>query len=108
MALPSNPRRPATLAPVPEETASATGGGGYAVQVSSTRSAAQAQAVLRSLQSRFPQQLGARHTFVRSVDLGSKGIYYRSLVGPFASGAEATQLCSQLKAAGGNCFVQRF
>jgi cell division protein FtsN len=44
---------------------------------------------------------------VRKVDLGTKGIYYRTMVGPFATSDEASKLCSSLKAAGGSCFVQR-
>jgi SPOR domain len=39
--------------------------------------------------------------------LGDKGIYFRALVGPFASSGEAGELCSSLKAAGGQCIVQR-
>jgi hypothetical protein len=44
---------------------------------------------------------------MRRADLGDKGIYYRAMVGPFASAQEATQLCSDLKAAGGSCLVQK-
>ena len=36
-----------------------------------------------------------------------KGVYYRAMVGPFASSEEASQFCGSLKAAGGQCFVQR-
>ena len=39
-------------------------------------------------------------------DLGSKGVYYRAMVGPFGSREEAVQLCSSLKQAGGDCVVQ--
>lgn len=88
------------------ETAPARGGG-YAVQVSSQRSEVEAEAAFRSLQAKYPQQLGGRHVLVRRADLGAKGIYYRALVGPFASAQEAASLCSSLKAAGGNCLLQR-
>jgi cell division septation protein DedD len=81
--------------------------GGYAVQISSQRSEAGAQATLNALQTKYPQQLGSQHGMVRRADLGPKGIYYRALVGPFASAEEASQLCSSLKAAGGACIVQR-
>jgi hypothetical protein len=79
----------------------------YVVQVSSQRSEADAQASLRSLQAKFPQQMGDREPFVRRADLGAKGIYYRALVGPFGSAGEADQFCSNLKAAGGQCLVQK-
>ena len=44
---------------------------------------------------------------VHRADLGAKGIYYRVLVGPFANANEAVELCGKLKAAGGNCLIQR-
>jgi SPOR domain len=81
--------------------------GGYAVQISSRRSEADARAAFRSLQAKYPRQLGGRHEFIRRADLGAKGVYYRALVGPFASGQEAENLCSSLRAAGGSCLVQR-
>lgn len=87
--------------------AAPSGAGGYAVQVSSQRSEAEAQAAFRSLQAKYPQQLRGRHAIVRRADLGAKGVYYRALVGPFASAEQAASLCSSLKAAGGNCLIQR-
>lgn len=87
----------------PETTAS----GGYAVQVSSQRSEADAQAAFRALRAKFPNLLGGREPIVRRADLGAKGIYYRAMVGPFASMEEAAGMCSNLKAAGGTCLVQR-
>jgi hypothetical protein len=80
---------------------------GYAVQLSSQRSEAEAQASYRSLQSKYPDQLSDRSVMIRRVDLGSKGVYYRALVGPFGSSDEASQFCSELKAAGGQCLIQR-
>ncbi len=87
--------------------ATSAGGGGYAVQVSSQRSEAEAEAAFRALQAKYPQELGGRHPMVRRADLGAKGVYYRALVGPFASNEQATELCSKLKAAGGSCLIQR-
>lgn len=95
-----------TPAPPPPE-ATSTAGGGYSVQVSSQRSEAEAEAAFRALQTKYPQELGSRHPMVRRADLGAKGVYYRALVGPFASGEQATELCSKLKAAGGSCIIQR-
>jgi hypothetical protein len=111
-AQPQQPRTRMALARPPsssEPVASAppSAGGAYAVQVSSQRSEAEAQAAFRSLQQKFPQQLGGRHAIVRRADLGAKGIYYRALVGPFASSEQAAGWCSSLKAAGGNCLIQR-
>jgi hypothetical protein len=99
-------RAAAVAAPAPIAAASG-GGGGYAVQVSSQRSEAEAQAAFRTLQGKFPGQLGGKQALIHRVDLGEKGVYYRAMVGPFASGSEATELCSSLKAAGGSCIIQR-
>jgi len=81
--------------------------GGYIVQVAARRSKADAQASFRSLQSKFPRQLGGRTAIFQRADLGAKGIYYRAMVGPFTSAGAADQFCGSLKAAGGECMVQR-
>jgi hypothetical protein len=81
--------------------------GGYAVQISSRRSEADAEAAFRSAQAKYPNLLSGQHSVVRRVDLGQKGVYYRSMIGPFASSEAASKLCNSLKAAGARCFVQR-
>ena len=96
-----------TAAVAPPAAATTHSGGGYAVQVSSQRSEAEAQAAFRSLQAKFPKQLGGRQALIHKVDLGAKGTYYRAMVGPFANANEAGELCSGLKAAGGQCLIQR-
>jgi SPOR domain len=80
---------------------------GYSVQVSSQRSEAEALAAYQSLQGKFPSVLGGRQPIIRRVDLGFYGILYRALVGPFRTAEEASELCGRLKAAGGQCIVQR-
>ncbi len=99
----AHPAAPAAAA----EPAPAAAGGGYSVQVSSQRSEAEAQSAYRGLQAKYPTQLGSRTATVRQVDLGDKGIYFRTLVGPYGSSEEAAQMCTSLKAAGGSCLVQR-
>jgi hypothetical protein len=81
--------------------------GGYGVQVSSQRSEDEARTALRNLQAKYPTQLGAKKFVIRKVDLGSKGIYYRALIGPFDTASNANELCGSLKAAGGQCIVQK-
>ena len=88
----------------PGETRSAAG---YAVQVSSQHSESEAQSSFQALRAKYPDLLGKREPIIRRADLGAKGIYYRALVGPFASAEEAVAMCSSLKAAGGRCIVQR-
>jgi hypothetical protein len=85
----------------------AVSGGGYAVQVTSERSQSGAHAAFRALQAKYPNQLSGGQPIIRRADLGAAGTYYRALVGPFASAEEATRLCSRLKAAGGNCIIQK-
>jgi hypothetical protein len=86
---------------------SSAGGGSYVVQVSSQRSEADAQASYRALQGKFPSVLGSRQPLIKRADLGDKGVYYRAMVGPFASSDEAAQICGHLKTAGGQCVVQK-
>lgn len=106
-------RAPATTRPVsiasagPAPEAATARGGRYAVQVTSQRSEAEAQASFRELRAKFPNLLGGREPIIRRADLGAKGTYYRALVGPFASAEQAAEMCSGLKAAGGNCLVQK-
>jgi hypothetical protein len=88
----------------PPETASASAGG-YLVQLSSQRSEGEAQSSYRALQTKFPNELGSRPPVIRRADLGSKGVYYRTMVGPFRSAQEASQFCASYKAAGGQCVV---
>jgi cell division protein FtsN len=119
---PAPAARPRAAAPQPvplsklpaNETASAapaapisTASGGYAVQVSSQRSEEEAQSSFRDLQAKYPDLLGGRTPIIRRADLGTKGIFFRAMVGPFGSSDQATQLCSNLKAAGGSCLVQK-
>lgn len=95
---------PQAAAPPP---ATSNIGSGSFVQVSSQRSEAEAQSAFRGLQAKFPTQLGSRDLLIHRADLGSKGTYYRAMVGPFANPAEAAELCSSLKAAGGQCLIQK-
>jgi cell division septation protein DedD len=87
--------------------AAAAAGGGYLVQISSQRSENDAQASFKALQGKFPAVLGSRASVIKRADLGEKGVYYRAMVGPFASSDEATQFCVSLKAAGGQCVIPR-
>ena len=90
----------------PSAEAAPVAGGAYAVQVTSQRSEAEAQAAFRALQAKYPRELGGHRAVFRRADLGAKGVYYRALI-PAASAEQASSLCSSLKAAGGNCLIQR-
>ncbi|MET0905582.1 MAG: SPOR domain-containing protein [Tardiphaga sp.] len=101
--------RTAALNTAPQDlgSASSAASGGYVVQISSQRSDADARASFKALQTKFPSVLGSRSPMIKKADLGDKGTYYRAMVGPFGSSEEASQLCGNLKSAGGQCVVQR-
>src|SRR5262249_52430262 len=80
-------------------------GGGILVQLSSQKTEAEAAASFRSLQAKFPNELGRRQPVIQRADLGSKGVFYRTMVGPFTSSQEAQQFCANFKTAGGHCVV---
>jgi hypothetical protein len=89
----------------PAADATSSASSGFVVQLSSQKSESEALSSFRSLQAKFPNELGGRQPIIRRADLGSKGVFYRTLVGPFASAHEASQFCSSYKAAGGQCVV---
>ena len=86
---PRGAHRTAAIPPPAESAAS-----GYVVQVSSQKTESEAQASFRSLQAKFPNELGSRQPIIRRADLGAKGVFYRTMVGPFASAHEASQFCA--------------
>ena len=101
------PQRAAAVSPPPAAASNNASSGVYGVQVTAQRSEEEAQAAFRTLQAKYPGQLGNRQPLIKRVDLGDKGIFFRALVGPFTDSAQASQMCSSLKAAGGSCLVQK-
>ncbi|MEX0591702.1 MAG: SPOR domain-containing protein [Xanthobacteraceae bacterium] len=81
--------------------------GSYVVQVAAQKSEAEAAATWQQLQQRYAAVLGAQQASIRRVDLGERGVFYRAQVGPFASRSQASEVCQSLKAAGGECVIQR-
>src|SRR5262249_34076968 len=71
-AAPPTRTRTAT-APSPSRSAPEASTSGFVVQLSSQKSESEAQASFRSLQAKFPNELGGRQPIIRRVDLGSKG-----------------------------------
>ena len=98
----AQPARPRTAAIPPSAEGAANG---FVVQLSSQKTESEAQSSFRSLQAKFPNELGGRQPLIRRADLGSKGVFYRTMIGPFASAQEASQFCATYKAAGGQCVV---
>ena len=102
----ATPPARAAAPPSPGAQVATRGGDGFVVQLSAQKSEAEAQSMLRSMQSRY-SVLNGQRVLVRRKDQGDRGVFYAAQVGPFASKGEADQLCESLKSAGGNCFVQR-
>ena len=76
------------------------------VQIASQRSQEAAQSTYYSLRRRFPQILGNVNPVIQVADLGDRGVYYRVRI-PMSDQQAANSLCSNLKSAGGDCFVKR-
>jgi hypothetical protein len=95
---------PAPSAPSAPSAGAASGG--YLVSVSSQQSEADAQNSYRTLQGKFPSQLGSRSPVIKRAEIGEK-VVYRAMVGPFGTSDEAKQFCVDYKAAGGQCFLPK-
>ncbi|MBU1335366.1 MAG: SPOR domain-containing protein [Alphaproteobacteria bacterium] len=74
------------------------------VQLASQRSEADARASAQAMVTRFGPLFGGANLEVQRVDLGERGIYYRVRV-PANSLQEANSICTNVKAAGGDCFT---
>jgi hypothetical protein len=104
----SEPSTPSARSKVAARTPPAQAvGGAYVVQVSAQKTEDEARASYQSLQQKYPSVLGSRQANIRRADLGDKGVYYRAQIGPFATSDQANAFCGDLKAAGGQCIVQK-
>jgi hypothetical protein len=93
--------------PAAAETSGSAGGGGFVVQIASAKSEGDAQASLRGLQRRFADVIGNQPANIRRVEIPGKGTFFRVRLGPLSSRDDAVTLCTQLKAAGGDCVVAK-
>ena len=93
------PETPARPAP-PAHTATH-----YVVQLSASNTREEAEASLRSAQSKYAELLGGRQPQVRERKSADKPTMYAAQIGGFTSRDDAVQICQQLKSAGAKCFV---
>jgi SPOR domain len=92
----------------PTQTAPAAapeGGGSFLVSVTSQDSESAARESFRMVQGKYASVLGSRSPVIRRVDLADGKTKYRAMVGPYRTRQEAVQFCTELKAAGGQCFI---
>jgi hypothetical protein len=99
---------PATQVTAPAQqaaVATTTSGSAAAyVQLASQRSEAEAQQTVQAITTRYGVLFGGASPEIRQVDLGERGIFYRVLV-PAASRDAAANICTNIKAAGGDCLL---
>jgi len=101
-------QRPVTPAQRPPQVATAPtsgGSGGFAVQLASRPTQADANAASGQLASKYSSALGGKPARVVSGEANGKTVY-RVRVGGYSQ-AEAAAACERVKAAGGGCFVTR-
>ncbi|MEH2608982.1 SPOR domain-containing protein [Bradyrhizobium sp. AZCC 1693] len=92
----------------PTQTAPAgasEGGGSFLVSVTSQDSESAARESFRVAQGKYASVLGSRSPVIKRVDLADGKTKYRAMVGPYRTRQEAVQFCTELKAAGGQCFI---
>ncbi len=88
-----------------DQTAASSGNTAPAyVQLSSQRTEQDALNSANAMVKRFGPLFGGANLEVQRVDLGAKGIFYRVRV-PASSADQATMICTNVKAAGGDCFI---
>ena len=102
--VPTTTPSPAPVAKPAEVAAPVVQESEWVVQVSSVKSEEQARSTFKNLQSRFAA-LADRNMAVQRATVNG-GTFYRVRV-QTASKSDASALCSNLKAAGGSCFVTR-
>ena len=74
------------------------------VQLASQRSEADARQSAQNMVTRYGPLFAGANLEVQRVDLGAKGVYYRVRV-PASSIEQANMICTNVKAAGGDCFT---
>lgn len=97
----------APVAPAPQQTSNYVPAGSYVVQVASQKSEADARTSWQQLQAKYANVFGNYQANIKRVDLGDRGTFYRAMLGPFSNRDQAYEMCQNLKAAGGECIVQR-
>lgn len=94
-------------APAPQRSYTPSSSTGYAVQLASFRSEAEAALAWESVRSSHATTLQDREHLVQRAEVPGKGTYYRLRVGPMAGKSTAAALCNTLKAEGQDCYVTK-
>jgi hypothetical protein len=86
----------------PARAAPGEGSNGLYALLASQQKEADARAIYRMLQEKYPEVLGKRAAVIRRADVSGQGIYYRVEIGPLSLG-QADELCGTLKQGGSQC-----
>jgi cytoskeletal protein RodZ len=96
----------AAVTPKPVETAPPAPAGSGLLQIGAYKSTAEAEAAWKTYVKKHASLVGGLGHSVMQVDLGAKGTWYR-LRAVAGSKAEASELCTKLKADGGDCILSK-
>jgi cell division septation protein DedD len=82
--------------------AAASAGGEFRLQLATSRSEQEAQALWKKVSSENQAVAGA-HPEIEKVDIGNFGTFYSLKIGPFPDKAESLKVCNALKRNGVDC-----
>ncbi|MGI8724866.1 MAG: SPOR domain-containing protein [Methyloceanibacter sp.] len=85
-------------------TAAPASSGSYRLQLTPTRSEAEAKALWKKVSAANPELSGTQPS-IEKTDIGNLGTFYRLQVGPFPDKAASLKLCNSLKRSGVDCFL---
>ncbi len=85
----------------PAVAAAPSAGGAYRLQLATSRSEAEAQALWKKVSQ--SQGLGGVSPQIERVDIGNFGTFYSLRIGPFPDKAESLKVCNALKRSGIDC-----
>jgi hypothetical protein len=92
-------------APPPPISAPAVGNGRFVIHVASVRDPVEVPDEWRRLAKRHPSLAGLALQPPQPIDVPGRGVFYRILLGAFATRAEAQSACTSAQAGGGYCAV---
>lgn len=100
-------RRPKQFAETTEPPTRTTSAGGtqYWIQIGANRDESVSRAEWEKMRAQGGGIFNNAGNRIQRADLGSRGVFYRVQVGPFASAREAGQFCAQLKTRQIDCFL---
>jgi tetratricopeptide (TPR) repeat protein len=93
--------RTAEATPQAQPAAAPVSGGAYKLQLATSRSEAEAQALWKQVSR--TQSLGGIQPEIERVEIGSFGTFYALRIGPFPDKAESLKVCNALKRSGIDC-----